>query len=241
MRHNVEGGLGNCIVRDDTKILQAVTNSIDVDGVVTDSYDVSVARFYDLQNRQPLASDHDYADVPNMFILSEYKVAAVAYIAGYVVRMVKQRIACLQCQSALAASHNVLPLPGDIGSRFIRHKDHGGLVKPSSSVIAVCQETERCFDRMKAVVGDNLPLASGFPAAVANVVLSAVGQTAFADLDCHMFDSTPDSNHVFTLIKAVVHCYCKIRLHHLAKQKTIEITGTAVRKQFTKLILFNHQ
>jgi len=65
--------------------------------------------------------------------------------------------------------------------------------------------------------------------------------TTSTNLDCHMFDSTADSNHIFTLIKLLVSSYTKTRMHHLAKQKTAEVTGISVCKQFSKLVLFKHQ
>ena len=80
-----------------------------------------------------------------------------------------------------------------------------------------------------------------FPSHIADAVLGEVGNRVFEDLQCHMFDSSRDSNHIFSLRKTVVHCYAKIRLHHLAKQKTLEIAGIAIRKQYSKLILFSHQ
>ena len=239
MRHNVQGGLGNCIVLDNTTHLPA--SSLAADITATDSYEVAVCRLYDLKSREPLASEHDYADVPNVFDLSEYKQAAVAYIAGYVVRMARKQIACLQCQSAMINPDTVTALEVNIGSLFVKFKDHGGLVKPSRSVIVVCQETEKCFSRMKAVLGDRLPQASKLPMIISHAVLAELGCTTFTNLHCHMFDSTAESNHIFTLIKVLVSCYTKIRMHHLAKQKTAEVTGISVRKQFSKLILFKHQ
>ena len=235
MRHNVQGGLGNCTVLDNTTLLPA--SSI----AGSDSYNVSVYRLYDLKCREPLESDHDYAVVPNVCDLSQYKQAAVAYIAGYVVRMVRKRTACLQSQSALISPNTDPAVVVNTGTVFVKFKDHGGLVHPSHSVIVVCQETEKCFNRMKAVLGDSLPQASKLPTVISNAVLAEVGSKTFTNLDCHMFDSTADSNHIFVLIKLIVACYTKIRMHHLAKQKTAEITGISVRKQFSKLILFKHQ
>ena len=73
------------------------------------------------------------------------------------------------------------------------------------------------------------------------MVLSEVGLRCFKQLDYHMLDSTPDGNHLFSLVKCIAHCYSSIRMHHMAKQKTAAITGTKVRKQLTKLVLFKHQ
>ena len=69
MRHNVEGGLGNCTVQDSTTILSVTLDSIPLNGLQQDTLDMSVARMYDLQPRVPLASDHDYVNIPNMRLL----------------------------------------------------------------------------------------------------------------------------------------------------------------------------
>jgi hypothetical protein len=58
--------------------------------------------------------------------------------------------------------------------------------KPSISVIVECEECERCFQRMKVVVGNHLPQASTFPAVLGNVVLSQIVHCAFTKLDSHV-------------------------------------------------------
>lgn len=88
--------------------------------------------------------DHDYADVPNIFHLSEYKKAAISYIAGFVAKMVEKQLLCMCCNA--------------LGSKNL--KDRGGL-KPTQSVIKVCEETGKCFDRMLASTGGNLPQYMG--------------------------------------------------------------------------------
>ena len=74
----------------------------------TGTSDVALARRYDLELRMPLEQDHDYADVRNISELSEYKEAAISYIAGYVMKMVVKRISCPECVSALTVSTNTL-------------------------------------------------------------------------------------------------------------------------------------
>jgi len=94
---------------------------------------------------------------------------------------------------------------------------------------------------MKAVLGSALPQSSDLTAVFCRVVLAEVGLNVFLTLSAHMLDSTVGSNHIFVMIKVLVACYIKIRMHHLAKQKTAEVTGVAVRKQLSKLILFKNQ
>lgn len=62
---------------------------------------MTVSRMYDLADRSPAQTDHDYADLPNKANLSEYKKAVISYISGYVVRMVRHKISCIECQLAL--------------------------------------------------------------------------------------------------------------------------------------------
>ena len=91
MRHNIEGGRGNCTPQDDTEILNSVQDQCEINSLPTGVSDVAIARRYDLELRQPVATDHDYCDVSNAIELPEYKEAAISYIAGYVVRMVEKK------------------------------------------------------------------------------------------------------------------------------------------------------
>ena len=51
---------------------------------------LSTARLHHLQPRAPLGTDHDYADIPNICNPSEYKHAAVSYIAWNEAQEVKR-------------------------------------------------------------------------------------------------------------------------------------------------------
>jgi len=116
----------------------------------------------------------------------------------------------------------------NIGHQFMCIKNQGGLIRASASVIKVCEEAERCFQRMHAVVGDQLPKAQNLLLAICTVVLTEVGATIFEDLNEHMFDSTPDNNHVFTLVKCVAFCYSTIRVHHMAKHNSVPPRGKII-------------
>ena len=90
MRHTIERGQGNCKPQDDTKILDTIEDQCNVNSLPTGTLDISIARRYDLQLRQPATIDHDYCDVSNAIELSEYKEAAISYIAGFVAKMAKK-------------------------------------------------------------------------------------------------------------------------------------------------------
>jgi len=244
MRHNVAGGIGNCTVQDATNMLSVTANSVASNdtGLQQDSLDVCIGRLYALSGQPSIVHDHAYVELPSKTTLTNYKTAVVSYIAGYVVKMVRRKISCLECQSALTDDVAVPTAVGsEVGSQFMALKNRGGLVKASPSVILVCQETEKCFQRMCVVTANMSPQTGRILPSICTAVLTEVGLTSFPSLTDHMFDTTPDSNHVFNLVKCVAHCYGTIRMHHLAKQKTVEVTGAKVCKQLTKLVLFKHQ
>ncbi len=99
-------------------------------------------RKYDLVERQPLATDHDYCDSPNIVCLSEYKKAAISYIGGYVAQTVKKQVPCITCCRALGSRNDTAD------ASFLKLKDRGFLFKATPSVLMVCEETEKCFQRM---------------------------------------------------------------------------------------------
>ena len=228
MQHSIKT-TGNCIMQDATHILSVMPDS---ESVTT----VHIARKYDLLERQPLQAEHDYADMPNIAPTSQYKLAVINYIAGYVVRMVKKRIACLICQSALAAA------TGDTIHTIILQKDRGGLIKPSESVVRVCTEAEKCVSFMLKATCGALPRGKYVEHAIATAVLSNMsGVEVFTSLSSHMFDSGADDNHVHMLVKSISVCFTIIRLHHLGTRMNEEVVGEKVRRQLSKLILFKHQ
>jgi len=244
IRNEVEGVGGNCIAVDQTRILfvtATATGSTSKQSVEVDSLDMALVRRYDLALRLPQqVSDHDYVDLSNDLNLSVYKQYVVSYIAGFVVRMVRRQVICPDCSGSLTTEQ----LYDERQLQLIKAKDKGGLLKPSPSVVAICETTEKCLQRMLIRNEGKLPQVAGtkFVPTICIIVLEEVGgKEIFSDLAEHMFDSTPDNNHVFTLIKVVCQCYCKIRMHALAKKCTEKNTGQKIRKKLSKLVLFKHQ
>jgi len=156
LRSRIEGGKGNCIIkRDPTEILYINGDSACIRNACLTITNAAQLRKYDLVERSPLQCDHDYSDVPNFCSLSEYKKAAISYIAGYAADMVKRQLLCSDCCHALGSTDHTAE------SKFLALKDRGSLFKPTQSVIKVCEEAEQCFARMLASFGGRLPRSSG--------------------------------------------------------------------------------
>ena len=112
----------------------------------------------------------------------------------------------------------------------------------SSSVRKVCEEIEECFARLMAATSGRLLHGQGAPDSISIAVLRSLNiEEIFPELHEHMIDTSDTDNHIFQLVKEVAKCYCKITLHHLAKQTTQAETGLSVGKKLSKLVLFTHQ
>ena len=216
LRSSIQGQHGNCQKRDQTDILEVISDSFKTNCATVTVNDAAIIRKYDLEvNYQTSNDDDDFSEAPSMPTLSEFKTAAISYIAGYVVQMVKKKVTCSTCCGALSSTQH------QPECKFIALKDRGKLVKPTTSAIKICLETEHCFQRMLKTTGGKLPQSKGLPDAIASSVLSNINKTnIFPELDEHMLDTTVDDNHTFILVKTISKCYSKVRFYHLGKSIT---------------------
>lgn len=70
-------------------------------------------------------------------------------------------------------------------------------------------------------------------------IIATVSQNLASNL--HKMFKEDHQEHHFLLLKNIIFCYCKIRLHNLARRFTESQRGELVRKTYAKLILFKHQ
>lgn len=94
---NIRNETGNCRVLDTTTILN-VSNTKQNEI----SYDVSLYRKYNLEPYVKELEDHDYS-IPYI-PLSEISRDVVVYISGFVLKMIKKYIKCLDCLSECGIS-----------------------------------------------------------------------------------------------------------------------------------------
>ena len=59
--------------------------------------DVALIRKYDLEEVFLSQQEENFSNVSNIPVVSEFKTAAISYIAGFVVKMVTRKISCSIC------------------------------------------------------------------------------------------------------------------------------------------------
>jgi len=241
VRHEIKAVGGNCIMIDDTKILYVTSDQvIGAQNRQIDILDMSVVKRYDLNLDVPADNEHDYSSLNSFANLSIYKEYLIPYISGFVIKMVKKRIKCPVCISALTLESDQI----FDNLMFIEIKNKGGLTKPSQSVVRICECTERLIQRILNCNNGALPQSVGnnFVSTLTLTVFSEIAEKhIFEELNDHMLDSSINCNHVFSLIKCIIQCFITIRMHALAKNYTEKITGIKVRNKLSKLVLFKHQ
>ena len=112
-------------------------NPIDILSVLGDSCNINnevvtnaALIRYDLTERSPVQSEHDYCDSPNITSISEYKKAAIFYIAGYIAKTETTPLYWLS-QGPWFQNENHTP-----ALLFLAHKDCGKLLYSQHRVLS---------------------------------------------------------------------------------------------------------
>lgn len=95
------------------------------------------------------------------------------------------------------------------------------------------------------VTGNKLPneenFMSTFVMAVAQKFYNDAEELFSSLIERYLSFEPNEECHLYILIKKIIAAYARIRFFNLSKKYTETIQGPAIRKQLTKLILFNHQ
>lgn len=97
---------------------------------------------------------------------------------------------------------------------------------------------EVCLWQLLHTTSGDLPQQKGVVYALCTAVFTEVNHLSTSD---HMFDFPLDHNHVYWLIEYLASCYVKIRMHHLTRSFNEKVSGRAIHKKLSKLVLFSHQ
>ena len=92
-------------------------NSCQIEEKTVTLFKAAPIRKYDLEEHNPVQSDHDNCDSLHFTVLFDYKEATILDTAGYLAKAVDKKLSCHECCDAL------------------RLPNYGNLYKPSPIVI----------------------------------------------------------------------------------------------------------
>lgn len=143
--------------------------------------------------------------------------------------MERHLIKRIKCEHCLNGINSLQTLENDL----IRLKNRGGLTLPRVDIVKICKIAEKelwAFEITQEKFYDKM---------FSKIMRNLVFENLFNSMShsCNLIDS----EHRVLLIKTILTCYLKIRLHHISKHHNINKKKKFVRSKLTKLIHFTNQ
>jgi len=231
VRHQVDGSTyGNCSPLDSASILFVGSNKRkNADAICN----------YQMDNEEEILFnefDHDYDITTRLPELDDFVTDVVKYTAGFIVRKIKKnKNICNICEPFL-----VNQTDGN-ESLLLKLKTRGKLISVSSDVHKICLAAEYIIrfysdDILKKNnIKIYLTVKTLNEISLDNSILNS------NEMRQHMYHQDPLDNHRSKLMKLIIEHYISLRLNHIAKMHSIQMTGKNVRRSLTKVILFKKQ
>ena len=225
---------------DETKLLQAGTLTYlppdaqcpDSNDGVDDDDDGDDELYSSLELEATAVLDHSYSCGK----LSLFTLNVIVYIAGWIIHKLSVKLSCKTCKESLL-SNNPDNSRGNV-FHLLKHKQNGGLLVPSQSMIYVVTSAEKHLRRMTNIHRVNPSLN-----------LLRLQTCVLTDcISVKLFDSTHAvetqegvENHRVSLIRSIVSTFFKLRQHHIVKLQNLRNQLDNCRYTLTKSILFKGQ
>lgn len=183
--------------------------------------------------------DHDY-EKKISWCWNEYQKDVVIYIAGSIVRNIKQKINCEMCIESLESKENTFDLIAiknkivfsNSASKCSEKKK--GLIYQSKDVIIVCKTAEKIL-RTVSNLFKNKNIVNFLSISARRLLLPV---KIFDHLDSYI-DKDIINSHKSKLIALILNKYFNIRLHHEAK--SLHDSIQRILHFHSKIVLFKNQ
>lgn len=218
MQNEIKASINSNCTNDNTNMLTVCTNdNTNILTVLENNQNENNAEVYE--------NDDGLEELLNIPTLTETSNDIVIYISGFVERHFRKIIKCPDCLKGFDSNEIIY---GEL--TFI--KNRGGLINPLKDVYNIC----RLAESLLKSVDVKKPNAY---AILMNQILRNVNISKTFLNASHA--SNNENIHKFNLVKKIIDYYLKIRMHHIAKQITIDSKKSFVRNKFTKMVLFYNQ
>ncbi len=163
--------------------------------------------------------------------LSAFSGNVVCYISGYVGQKLCPSLACRTC------IFNIFPDDDDVeklkdDSILLMERDNGGLFLPSYFLLSVCKLAEKFTRRYESQGLHKLSKEELIESIVTAITVN------FKYL-WRCTDDYSDCGHLHSTVHAIAAEYVKVRLHHSAKQSTLDTNPTTKRNFNTRLYILD--
>ena len=171
---------------------------------------------------------------------SKFYTSCMAYMAGNVVRSIREKLQCSVCFDSLHES------PDDRLSPELRllidRKNNGGLIYPSNSVYQIIAITDSVIKMFVNKQLSTPPSIKYLDLKISSTVIKALlsRPEIFRSLHDHAVDYDPfnGESHLSSTIKMIIHGYMKIQLYDIGKMSHKTISE---RHKRSKCILFRNE
>lgn len=174
--------------------------------------------------------DHNYCSFA--WDLTVYTEDVVAYIAGFVVKVIKKCVS-YKCLILLEGTDNVSVLQ--------ERKKYGRLVNASNTVVKICTLAEKHFRFFNETSGIFNKNNKNLIATLIQSTMQKLPSNILDDFGSHVFDDEVIDGHVVTLLKLILQKYFYLRIHYGTSKKADFRRKPRVRSILTKTILFRHE
>ncbi len=167
----------------------------------------------------------------NENVLNEnaWKMEVIQYIAGFLVKKLKNVINCSYCSELLESKFN----HSEHDLSLISKKNRGGLLYPSQDLFRLCKITENFIYSLMQT--KHIWMANIFSVIAVKVLHYVI------EYEKNLFKScNHDPEHFYKHVKLIVISYSSVRLKYIAKVENQNLK-TGQRTKLSKQILFANQ
>lgn len=218
----------NCIPKDDTVLLKyESTNDIqDVEeDVVQQNVEINVEEFVNF-----IFIEHNYF-IANNKRVNEYFDEIIAYISGYIVKIIVKKINCLDCKQLLLPNTQN---QSDRNNKLIQRKNNKNkLFEASNNVVTICKIAHKLLRSNQHKLFTTKNILQYLICQAQHLIPSHIFD------DNHIFNQSPLFDHQNQIIKLILKHFFSLTLKHESKLFVDSIER--IRMKNNKIVLFKNQ